>query len=204
MNIKSLISRFAPSGKGFIAGGITAAVIYVANHVFHVHLLPGSVESAISPVASFLVASIVHEETKVDPTVEKDVTKVEAEATKIDKDVDPTGLLTPLLGEIRTHLLSDPELKDELVKVAIARLGQAQVTKVEDVVHEIEADEPKVTVDAGPAVAPVFVKTTEPIAHVEVPAPVASDPAPPATPWVPPTASEYAQAMVSRTPGTPA
>lgn len=154
--LKVLLKRLAPSSPALITGAITSAVIYVANHVFHVHVLSSSVEGQLTPVISFLLASVVHDGSKAAPAVEAEVTKVEGQVDKVVEKVDPSAptadsLVNMVAGAINARLTADPTLQDRLVNEALGHLLAPPVVP-----------------------APVFVKTTTPIAHTAPPAKIAS------------------------------
>lgn len=147
--LKAVLKRLLPSGKGFIAGAITALVVFLANHVFHVHLINSDVEIAITPFVALLVASMAHEGTKVEQ-------KVTPEIVKVEKAVEgsPLGPVANLVAKaIDRRLLADPsKVEDEFIKATLALLTdvspEAPVV-VKDVIKEIKAAEPKVTVSAS-------------------------------------------------------
>jgi hypothetical protein len=58
--IKNALKRLLPSGTEYVAGALTAGVMFLGNHVFHVQFMESSVETALTPFASLLVAAIVH------------------------------------------------------------------------------------------------------------------------------------------------
>lgn len=64
--MKTALKSLVPSGTEYLAGALTAGVMFVGNHVLHVSFMQGSVETAVTPLAAFIVASIVH---KKKPTV---------------------------------------------------------------------------------------------------------------------------------------
>jgi hypothetical protein len=119
IQLKALLKRLAPSGPPLITGAVTAAVIYVANHVLHVHILSSAVESQLTPFVSFFLAAMVHQGTKVAPKVEADIKKVEGPAAPaIDSLV---GLVA---GAISARLDADPTLPDRLVGTALKALSE--------------------------------------------------------------------------------
>lgn len=61
--MKTVLQGLIPSGTEFIAGTLTAGVMFVGNHVLHIGFMQGQVETALTPFASLLMASIVHRET---------------------------------------------------------------------------------------------------------------------------------------------
>jgi hypothetical protein len=119
IQLKALLKRLAPSGPPLITGAVTAAVIYVANHVLHIHILSSAVESQLTPFVSFFLAAVVHQGTKVAPKVEADIKKVEGPAAPaIDSLV---GLVA---GAISARLDADPTLPDRLVGTALKALSE--------------------------------------------------------------------------------
>lgn len=58
-----------PSGAGYIAGALTAGVMFLGNHVLHLGFMQGQVETALTPFASLLAASVFHKEAKPVSTV---------------------------------------------------------------------------------------------------------------------------------------
>jgi hypothetical protein len=195
--IKSQLQRFAPSGKGFITGAVTAGVLYVAQHVLGVHLLSAQVEGELTPLIAFATASIAHHSGPVVKAVETEVTKVEDEGTKVIHTVDPTSTLTgkslaEILGNEISARLDTPDVKDALVKYAAGLLHEAPAkleSQVTDVVDAIETDEPGAAHLASLAsliTPPAIVAPTPPV-EVALPASEAPEykPLPSATPGTP-------------------
>lgn len=156
--IEAILKRLLPSGKGFIAGTVTAGIVFVANRVFHVHLVNADVELAITPFVALLVASMAHEGTKVEQRVTPEVVKVEKVV-----EASPLGPVANLVAKaIDRRLLADPsKVEDEFIKATLALLTDVSPEAprvVEDVIKDIEAAEPKVIMSAHGK--PLFPLTT--------------------------------------------
>jgi hypothetical protein len=161
--LKALLKRLAPSSPALITGAATSGILYVANHVFHVHLLAGRVEDQLAPLMSFLLASVAHNGAKFAPRVVAEVTKVEGQGDGVIKAVAPSstvttdGLVGLVASAITSRLTSDPTLQDRLVKEALAHLLP--------------------TAPVAPP-APAVIPAPRPRGCVDTPAPVKPDPVP--------------------------
>lgn len=146
--ITSFLKRLVPSGPGFVAGALTAAVVFVANHFFHVHLADASVETALAPFVAFLVASMADEGKRLRPVIVHEASSLDALAAKLVHDVDPSSTLTGaslaalLTHEISSRLESDPKLVDDVLHLALGHLSAPVVAEAEKVIEAIEGDEP--------------------------------------------------------------
>lgn len=199
------VKRLAPSGAGFITGAITAGVLYLANHVFHVHLLSTTVENELTPVIAFALASVAHNGAKIQTAVSDAIGKAQTEVSKIEAD-DPIVkiLLTATAAQLKSH----PEFKGDVTKLLLAELSKAEAASpvvhtvsidAQKVVAAIKADEPTVTAHAsgmGGAVPPIV---DTPQTPAVVPAPIVDTPQTAAV-VPPPTNAEVVAAALGVTP----
>ena|SRR5579884_581789 len=96
--MKNALQSLIPSGTELVAGAATAAMMFVGNHVLHIGFMQGQVETALTPFASLLVASIVHKATPT-PTQTRTVLQ--------PITVDAEKLVESFAKRILVHL--DPE-----------------------------------------------------------------------------------------------
>lgn len=108
--------RWLPSNPALISGALTSAVMIAATRL-GLHIVPGQLQEALTPLVSFVVASIVHR-TAPSPTP--------APVPQADPPAPSSALASILAQAIEARLATDPALEAQLVSTALSLAANPQ------------------------------------------------------------------------------